>query len=168
MSRYESQINGLAQRDAEAAEANVLAAAWHVRAFQRAVIEGDAAREDLKVAAEAFIASVPRWPSKAILQALRQSLARADSAEFAQADDATREHALRRLCIHAEILSGAATPPEDASLRRDHEMQLLRQGLGQARQADDRAWEAMRIEWLGLGAAEPAVHDELERRFMRS
>ena len=25
----------------------------------------------------------------------------------------------------------------------------------------------MRIEWLGLDAAEPAVHDELERRFMR-
>ncbi len=46
-------------------------------------------------------------------------------------------------------------------------MQLLRQGLGQARQADERAWEVMRIEWLGLGAAEAAVHDELERRFVR-
>jgi hypothetical protein len=46
-------------------------------------------------------------------------------------------------------------------------MQMLRQGLGQARQADDRAWEAMRIEWLGLGATEPAVHDGLEQRFMR-
>jgi hypothetical protein len=46
-------------------------------------------------------------------------------------------------------------------------MQLLRQGLGQARQADDRTWEAMRIEWLGQDAAEAAVHDELERRFFR-
>jgi hypothetical protein len=167
MSRYESKIAGLAQRDAEAAETNVLAAARHVRAYQRAVIQGDAAREELKSSAEAFIAGVPRWPSKGILQALRQALARADSAEFTHSDDATREEALRRLCIHAEILSGTATPPEDASLRREQEMQLLSQGLGQARQADERAWEAMRIEWIGLSAAEAAVHDELERRFLR-
>ncbi len=167
MSQYESQIAGLAQRDAEVAETNALAAARHVRAYQRAVIQGEADREDLKNAAETFIAGVPRWPNKGLLQALRQSLARADSGEFTKTDDAAREQALRTLCIHAEILSGGATPPEDASLRRDQEMQLLRQGLGQARQADDRVWEAMRIEWLGLSAAETAVHDELELRFMR-
>jgi Domain of Unknown Function (DUF349) len=167
MSKYDSQIAGLAQRAAEAAETNALAAARHVRAYQRAVIEGNAARDELKIAAETFIAGVPRWPDKAILKALRQSLTRADSAEFTKSDDAAREHALRKLCIHAEILSDTATPPEDAGLRRDQEMQLLRQGLGQARQADDRAWDAMRIEWLGLGAAEPTVHDKLEQRFLR-
>jgi hypothetical protein len=167
MSRYESQIAGLAQRDAEAVETNIVAAARHVRAYHRAVIQGDAVAADLKISAEAFIAGVPRWPNKGTLQALRQSLARADSTEFTKPDDAAREQAVRKLCIHAEILSDTATPPEDASLRRDQEMQLLRQGLGQARQADDRAWEAMRIEWLGLSAAETAVHDELERRFMR-
>ena len=166
MSRYDSQIAGLAQRHVEAAEANAVAAARQVRAYQRAVIRNDAEREALKSATKAFIAGVPRWPNKAILQALRQSLARAESPEFTQTDDAAREQALRRLCIRAEILSGATTPPADVTLRRDQEMQLLRQGLGQARQADDRAWEAMRIEWLGLGAAEPAVHDELECRFM--
>jgi hypothetical protein len=138
-----------------------------VRAYQRAVIQGDAAREELKATADAFITGVPRWPNKGILQALRQALARADSAEFVKTDDVAREQALRKLCIHAEILSGSATPPADAALRRDQEMQMLRQGLGQARQADDRAWEAMRIEWLGLAAVEPAVHDELERRFMQ-
>jgi len=167
ISKYESQIAGLAQRDAEAAETHALTAARHVRAYQRAVIQGDAAREDLRASAEAFIASVRRWPNKGILQALRQSLNRADSPEFTKPDDATREQALRLLCIRAEILCGTATPPEDATLRRDQEMQLLRQGLGQARQADDRVWEAMAIEWLGLSAAETAVHDELERRFMR-
>lgn len=167
MSRYQSQIDGLAQRAAEIADANVLVAARHVRAYQRAVIQGDANRDQLKASAEAFIAGVPRWPSKGILAALRKSLAGADAAEFTTTDDAAREQALRQLCIHAEILSGAATPKEDASLRRDQEMQLLRQGLGQARQVDDRAWDTMRIEWLGLSAAEAAVHDELERRFMR-
>ena len=168
MSRYEALVAGIAQRNAEAAEANVVAAARHVRAYQRAVIQGaaDTEREALKTAADAFIAGVPRWPNKGILQALRQALARTDSAEFAKADDAAREQALRKLCIHAEILSASATPPEDAGLRRDHEMQLLRQGLGQARQVDDRDWEAMRLQWLGLGATEPAVHDELERRFL--
>lgn len=166
MSKYDAQIAGLAQRDAAAAETNAITAARHVRAYQRAVIEGDAQREELKAAAEAFIAGVPRWPTKAILQALKQALLRADSPEFTKTDDAAREQALRKLCIHAEILSGAATPSEDAALRRDQEMQMLRQGLGQARQADDRAWETMRIEWLGLAAVQPAVHDELERRFM--
>jgi hypothetical protein len=167
MSKYEAQITGLEQRAIEAAEANVLSAARKVRAWQRAVIRGDATRDELKSAAEAFIASVPRWPGKAILQALRQSLAIADSSQLTQADDAAREHALRKLCIHAEILSDTATPPEDASLRREQEMQMLQQGLGQKRQADERDWDAMRIEWLGLDAAEPAIHDELERRFMR-
>jgi len=167
MSKYDSQIAGLAQRAIEAAETNALAAARHVRVYQRAVIEGDAARDELKISAETFIAGVPRWPDKGIPKALRQSLARADAADFTKSDDAAREQALRKLCIHAEILSGAATPPEDASLRRDQEMQLLRQGLGVARQADDRTWDAMRIEWLGLSAAEPAVHDQLEQRFMR-
>lgn len=120
-----------------------------------------------KAATEAFIAGVPRWPGKGILQALRQSLARAESPGFTGIDDTSREQALRRLCIHAEILSGATTAAGDIALRRDQEMQMLRQGLGQARQADDRTWEAMRLEWLGLDAAEPAVHDELERRFMK-
>jgi hypothetical protein len=167
MSRYEAQIDGLARRDAEAAEANVLDAARHVRAYQRAVIEGAGDRDGLKAAAEAFIAGVPRWPAKAIPQALRQSLARADSTDFLQSGEAARELALRQLCIHAEILGGMSTPPEDAGLRREHELQLLRQGLGQARRADAAAWDAMRIEWLGLAAAEPAVHEALERRFNR-
>ncbi len=65
MTRYDSQIAGLAQRDAEAVETNVLAAARQVRAYQRAIIQGDANRDELKTGAEAFIASVPRWPTRA-------------------------------------------------------------------------------------------------------
>ncbi len=169
MSRYDKLIAGLAQRDAEAAEGNVLTAARHVRAYQRAVINGsaEAERAALKDAAVACIDSVPRWPSKAILQALRQALARADSADFLKPDDAGRERELRTLCIRAEIFSGRATPPEDVTLRREIEMQLLRQGLGQARQMDERDWEKMRLEWLGAAAIEASVHDALETRFMQ-
>jgi len=171
MTRYETLLAGQDQRDAEAAESNVHAAARYARAYQRAVLQGATgeAREALRNAADAFITGVPRWPNKGALQAVRQALARADSTEFATAttDDAAREQALRRLCIRAEIFTSTATPPEDAALRRDHEMQLLRQGLGQARQVEDRDWEAMRLEWLGIVAVAPEVHDELERRFMQ-
>lgn len=168
IANYTAQIAGLAQRDAEAAEANVFAAARQVRAYQRAVLRGDADRDQLKASAEAFLAGVPRWPGKAIQEALRQAIAKADHGKFAEADDSAREQALRRLCIRAEILGGKATPSEDLSLRREMELQLLSQGLGQARQADERAREGMRVEWLGLDAADPAVHDALEQRFMAS
>ncbi|MEO7806807.1 MAG: DUF349 domain-containing protein, partial [Steroidobacteraceae bacterium] len=77
MTKYDALIAGLAKRAAEAVETNALTAARHVRAYQRAVIQGDANRDELKISAEAFLAGVPRWPKKAILQALRQSLARA-------------------------------------------------------------------------------------------
>ncbi len=170
-SRYEALLAGQDQRDAEAAEWNLYAAARHVRAYQRAVLE--TAPEDeqvaLRSAAEAFIAGVPRWPSKGALQAVRQGLVRAGSAGFAieSAHDTAREQALRSLCIRAEIFSSAVTPPEDAALRRDCEMQLLRQGLGLAQQVDDRDWEAMRLEWLGIGAVAPDLHDALEQRFVR-
>jgi hypothetical protein len=169
MSGYEALLAGLEQRAIDAVETNVRAAAKHVRAYQRAVIQcaTDAERKVLRTAADAFIAGVPRWPNKVTRQALQQALARTDSAEFATEDDAARELALRRLCVHAEILSAAATPPEDAGLRREGELALLRQGLGQARRMDDRDWEAMRLEWLCMGAVAPEVHDELERRFVQ-
>jgi hypothetical protein len=171
LSRYESLLAGQDQRDAEAAASNVHAAARHVRAYQRAVAQGapDEERTALRAAAESFMAGVPRWPGKAALQAVRQALARADStaSPTSAADEAAREQALRQLCVRAEILSSSPTPATDAALRRDHEMQLLRQGLGQVRQVEDRDWQAMRLEWLGIDAVAPERHDELERRFLR-
>jgi hypothetical protein len=169
MSRYDGLIAGLAQRDAEAAETNVLAAARHVRAYQRAIIDAadEAECTRLREAAETFIASVPRWPHKALAQTLRQSLARATSADFRNANDAARERALRELCIRAEILSGAATPSEDMLQRREIEMALLRQGLGQALRMDERDWQAMRTDWFGLAAVPAALHDALEQRFLK-
>jgi len=166
INNYTAQIAGLAQRDAAAAEASLFSAARQVRAYQRAVMRDDADRDQLKASAEALLASVPRWPGKAIQQALRQAISRSDQGQFCEVDDVAREQALRRLCVRAEILGDRLTPPEDASLRREMELQLLSRGLGQVRQADDRACEALRIEWLGLDAADPAVHDTLEQRFM--
>jgi hypothetical protein len=41
------------------------------------------------------------------------------------------------------------------------------QGMGQGSHADDGDWDAMAIEWIGIGAVSPAVHESLQSRFMR-
>jgi len=164
VSRFEAGLAQQDQRDAESAESNLFEAGRHLRTYERAVLR-DAPEDEraaLRSAAETFIGGVPRWP-KGALQQLKQALARADSLSAADGD--SRERALRTLCIRGEILSSTPTPAADEALRRDFEMRLLMEGLGQARQADDRDWDAMRLEWLAIGAVEAATHEALERRF---
>jgi hypothetical protein len=166
LSRYET---GLAQqdlRDAEAADSNLFEAGRHIRAYERAVMQDarPAERETLRNVAVGFIAGVQRWP-KGGLQALKQALVRADSAS--DPDDEARERALRLLCIRCEIHSSTPTPPEDEALRRDCQMRRLMAGMGQASHADDRDWDAMLLEWIGIGAVAPEAHENLQRRFMR-
>jgi Domain of Unknown Function (DUF349) len=166
VSRYEEGLARQDARDAEAAESNLLEAGRHVRAYERAVMQDapSAEREALKNAAESFMAGVRRWP-KGGLQALKQALSRADSAS--DADHQAREQALRMLCIRLEILSSMATPPEDETLRRDYQMRLLMESLGQGTHADTQTWDAMLLEWIGIGAVAPEVHEDLQRRFVR-
>jgi hypothetical protein len=166
VSSYEDGLARQDSRDAEAAESNLLEAGRLVRAYERAVMQDSPSteRETLKAAVESFMASVHRWP-KGGLQALKQALARADSAT--NADDKAREQALRMLCIRIEILSSTPTPPADETLRQEYQMRLLMESLGQGRHAEPQAWDAMVLEWIGIGAVAPKVHDELQRRFMR-
>ena len=166
VSRYEEGLARQDSRDAEAAESNLLEAGQQVRAYERAVMRDapGAERETLKNAVEHFMAGVRRWP-KGGLQALKQALTRADSAPAA--DDATREQALRMLCIRMEILSSTPTPPEDETLRQEYQMRLLMESMGQGKRADAQDWDAMLLEWVGIGAVSPEVHEELQRRFMR-
>ena len=166
VSRYEEGLARQDSRDAEAAESNLLEAARLVRAYERAVMQDapSAERETLKSAVETFMAGVRRWP-KGGLQALKQALTRADSAS--NTDDEAREQALRMLCIRLEILSSTPTPPEDETLRQEYQMRLLMESLGQGRRAEPQAWDAMLLEWIGIGAVTPEVHEELQRRFVR-
>lgn len=166
ITRYGAKLAEQDLRDAEAAESRLLEAGRHIRAYERAVML-DATpeeRDTLRNAAEAFIASVKRWPGGG-QQALEQALARADVASGG--DDEVNEKALRMLCIRGEILSSTTTPAEDEALRRDYQMRMLTEGLGQVRQADNRDWDAMLVEWIGVGAIAPEAHEDLERRFMR-
>ncbi len=166
VSRYETALEKQDLRAAEAAETNLIEAGRHIRALERAVMQKapPAEREALRNAAETFMDGVQRWPNGGLL-ALKQALARADGAS--SPDDEASEKALRLICIRGEILSSTPTPAEDESLRRDYQMRMLVEGLGQASQADDRDWDALLLEWIAVAAVAPEVHEDLERRFMR-
>jgi hypothetical protein len=162
----QAQVAQQRLRAAEEAFTHLLEAATRVRAYERAVMGNAAApeREQLKAEAEAFIASVQRWP-KGGLQALQESLAAAGS--LRPSDDAAREKALRTLCIRSEILSETESPAEDEALRREYQVQRLMQAMGQGTRADAADWDAMLFEWIRIGAVSPAVHASLQERFMR-
>jgi hypothetical protein len=166
VSRYEEGLARQDSRDAEAAESNLLEAGRLVRSYERAVMQDapSAERETLKSAVESFMAGVRRWP-RGGLQALKQAVTNADSASVT--DQAAREQALRMLCIRLEILSSTPTPPADETLRQEYQMRLLMESLGQGRHAEPQAWDAMLLEWIGIGAVAPEVHEDLQRRFMR-
>jgi hypothetical protein len=52
-------------------------------------------------------------------------------------------------------------------LRQEYQMRLLMESMGQGRRADAQDWDAMLLEWVGIGAVSPEVHEELQSRFMR-
>jgi Domain of Unknown Function (DUF349) len=160
----ELQLAQLRVRDAEQSGADLFEAARRTQAYAWAVASGaeQGEREALKQAAESFIAGVRVWP-KGMQPLVQQRLAKADAA--LSADDAAAEKALRLLCIRAEILNEAATAPEDATIRRDYQMQKLVKGMGKGLPADTR--DALVLEWLGAGAVAPTLYADLEARFMR-
>jgi len=166
VSTYEA---GLAQqdlRDAEDAESNLFEAARLVRAYERAVMQDATAeeRETSRHAVDGFMEGVRRWP-RGGQQALKQALARADSA-VAGGNEA-REAELRMLCIRCEILGSIPTPPEDEERRRDYQMRLLMANMGQGVHRDDQDWDTLRLEWIATGAVAPEIHEALEARFRR-
>jgi len=166
LDRCEARVAEQHARDAEQSVMNLLEAGRRTRAYGWAVARNaDASeREALKQAAETFIASIQDWP-KGGLQAVKETLAKSGS--LSEADAKSREKALRMLCIRSEIYSETASPPEDEALRREYQVQRLMQGMGQGSHADDGDRDAMILEWIRIGAVQPAVHENLQERFMR-
>jgi uncharacterized protein DUF349 len=160
-----AQIAGQHLRDAEQSFANLVEAGRRIQAYGWAVAQDAAGseREDLRQAAENFIASVQHWP-KGGLQAVKEAVAKAGA--MSCADSETRERSLRLLCIRAEIRSDAPTPGEDEALRREYQVQRLIRGMGQGVRTEDGDWDAMMLEWVRVGAISPAVHQSLFERFM--
>jgi hypothetical protein len=81
------------------------------------------------------------------------------------ADLAANEAALRLLCIRAELISDAPTPPEDLPLRREYQMQRLVASMGRGERATTTDLDGLALEWLTVGPVEAAVHDALFVRF---
>lgn len=150
-------------RDADRSWSDLFDAANRVRAYRLASSRGaDSAECDgLRQEAETHIAAVARWP-KGGLEALRKELGRGNTSDIA-----ANEKALRLLCIRAEIITDAATPPEDQSLRREYQVQRLIQNMGQGSGADEATLDAMAIEWVSVGPTEEATYLALLERFKR-
>lgn len=149
--------------DAEHAWNDLFEAANHIRAYRLAVARrlDTSLLDTLKETAETYIASVQHWP-KSGFDALKQALAAERSADFE-----ANEAALKMLCIRAEILTDMPTPPQDQALRREYQLQRLVQGMGQRLKADEMQWDAMAIEWVGVGPVEEEAYKPLLQRFRR-
>ena len=151
-------------REKEMAMSNLLKAAHLIQNYCWAVSQGaDAERDASKQIAESFVASIQTWP-KGGAQALKDAWARAASAKSAEA--AAHERSLRILCIRNEMATGRSTPLEDQALRREFQMQMLVERMGQAHDANAEAPEALAMEWLRVGAVAPATHEMLLARFV--
>jgi hypothetical protein len=153
-------------RDTEQAFKNLWDAARAVHAFEWSMRRDaeSSEREALKQAAESFIAGNQLWP-RGGLKALKDALVRSDSG--GDADIEAREKSLRMLCVRAEIQSDTATPAEDEALRRQHQVQRLTQAMGLGLRDGEQEWDAMVLEWIGIGTIAPEVHESLRQRFTR-
>jgi hypothetical protein len=163
---FQSKISQHRASEKQQSITQLFEAARLIQAYGWAVAQEAAAsdRESLKQAAETFIAGVSQWP-KGALAALKDAWAKAHAAS--QLDIETLERALRTLCIRREILTGAATPPEDQTLRRDFQMQRLVERMGQAREANADEAEVLTLEWIRVGPVSPKIYDALLSRFVR-
>ncbi len=144
-----------------------IAAAARVRAYALATVQGRSPTEceALRAAASAALADLAHAP-KAMRSILEQRLA-AVAAGAVNPDVAANEAALRLLCIRAELISGASTPPEDLELRREYQMRRLVESMGQGERITPAALDDLALEWIAIGPVEPAVHDALLARFER-
>jgi Domain of Unknown Function (DUF349) len=143
------------------------AVAAQVREYALATAQGRSPTEceALREAVTSAVASLAHAP-KAVRSILEQRFA-AVAAGTVNPDVAANEAALRLLCIRAELISGAPTPPEDLELRREYQMRRLVESMGQGERVTPAALDDLALEWIAIGPVEPAVHDALLARFER-
>jgi hypothetical protein len=143
------------------------AAAAQVREYALATVQGRSPTEceALRAAAASAIADLAHAP-KAMRIVLEQRLA-AVAAGAVNPDLAANEAALRLLCIRAELIAGAPTPPEEQELRREYQMRRLVESMGRGESVTPVALDDLALEWIAIGPVERAVHDGLLARFER-
>jgi hypothetical protein len=157
------------ERDAAGRRAwtDLYAAAAAVRAWGLAAATGVPAadREALEATARAAVAALTGTPkgTRAPLERQLEQIA----AGTQSTDLPANEAALRMLCIRAELATDVETPPEDAPLRREYQMQRLVASLGRGERETPADLDTLALAWLAVGPVEPAVHDSLVARFER-
>jgi hypothetical protein len=166
LERVQASISAQKARDQERSLEDLLDAASRIHAYGRAVSSGAPAdeREQLKQAAETFIAGVGRWP-KGGTEALADAW---HAAATAPPLEGAHEQALRMLCVRGEILRGVATPGEDQELRRQYQMRRLVERMGRGNDAADDSVESLLLEWARSSTAPRDVYESLLARFRGS
>ena len=148
-------------------------AAAAIRACAFARLAGAAAEqlETLDAAVTAAlgeIAAAPK-PARTTLEKCRAKLNASGPAVPAAADaaaDATANAAtLRLLCIRAELATERATPPEDAERRREYQLRRLVDSRNLGVDTAPENVDDLVVEWLGVGAVDPALEAPLRARF---
>lgn len=147
-------------RDAEQGWTALLDASNAVRAYRLALVRNadDTERDSLQQAAEAQLASPMKWPKRG-LDVLKEAFAQSGASDLA-----ANELALRTLCVRAEILTDAPTPPADQTLRREYQVKRLMQSMGQGIKTED-GLDALTLEWLAVGSTEESSYLQLLERF---
>lgn len=165
--RCAESIRGHREAAARRGWTDLFDAAAQVRAYALATVLGQApdACEALRDSAVSAVAGLEHAP-KGTRALLEQQLAKV-AAGAISADVAANEAALRLLCIRAELVSDAPTPPEDLPLRREYQMQRLVASMGRGERATTTDLDGLALEWLAVGPVEAAVHDALFARFER-
>ena len=143
------------------------AAAAQVRAYALATVQGRSSTEceALRASAASAIADLAHAP-RTMRGILEQRLA-AVAAGTVNPDVAANEAALRLLCIRAELIAGAPTPPEELELRREYQMRRLVESMGRGEHITPAALDDLALEWIAIGPVESAIHDALLARFER-
>jgi len=165
--RCAEAVRGYREAAARRGWTDLFEAAAQVRAYALATALGRSPddSEALRASAAAAVADLAHAPkgTRALLEQQMETIA----AGAVSADLAANEAALRLLCIRAELITDAETPPDDLPLRREYQMQRLVASMGRGERATPADLDDLSLEWLAVGPVEPAVHDALFARFER-
>lgn len=165
VARCEDALRRRREQAVQLGWSEAFAAAARIREFAQAMSDPSASHELAlrRAAAESAVADLAHAPAAA--RAVLERALAAVATGTVQGDLAANETALRMLCVRAELITDRPSPPEDLELRRDYQMQRLVQSMGRGERATPADLDALALEWLAVGAVDPAAHEALLARF---
>jgi exonuclease SbcC len=132
-----------------------------MRHYELAVLAKAGDLEQQRAALRQHLENLPALPEGGA-DILQQRFVQAD--QLCAQTQEQNQHALRMLCIRAEILLDQESPAEDRNMRMNYLMQQLQQGLGQ----HDITTESLAYEWVSVAAVNDEIYQPLFIRFMQA